>query len=288
MTEADATDEADAVSEARAAMRAAERAEALYMHAMFAQAGETERTALGMSALRIGGGVVTVMRNDPTGGYWSRVIGLGIDEPVTDELVDEVIAFAVGHGARSLIWQTAPDADGDWQALLTERGASARSAWVKFATRLPIDHPEVRTDLRVGPLPPEQADAYALVLARGFAMPEDPRLLRLFADTASFDGFRAHGAWDGERLVAVGTSYSADGMTALCGAATDPDSRGHGGQTALMAARFGDAAAAGSTWLTCETYVETDDTGPNPSLHNMRRMGLVERYERRNWSWQPS
>ena len=51
-----------------------------------------------------------------------------------------------------------------------------------------------------------------------------------------------------------------------------------------MARRVTDAAALGCSWITAETGTETAEE-PNPSLHNMRRIGLVELYERRNWIW---
>ena len=54
-----------------------------------------------------------------------------------------------------------------------------------------------------------------------------------------------------------------------------------------MAIRVTDAAALGCAWITAETGTETPED-PNPSLHNMRHIGLVELYERRNWLWRPA
>jgi hypothetical protein len=51
-----------------------------------------------------------------------------------------------------------------------------------------------------------------------------------------------------------------------------------------MARRITDAVAHGCDWVTTETGAETAEH-PNPSLHNMRRSGLTELYERRNWVW---
>jgi hypothetical protein len=50
--------------------------------------------------------------------------------------------------------------------------------------------------------------------------------------------------------------------------------------------RISDALDAGAEWITSETGAETLDS-PNPSLHNMRRLGLGEQYERTNWIWRP-
>ena len=53
-----------------------------------------------------------------------------------------------------------------------------------------------------------------------------------------------------------------------------------------MSRRISDALDSGVRWITCETGAETPES-PNPSLHNMRRLGLTERYERQNWIWRP-
>lgn len=271
--------------DAREAMRAAELGEAEYMFAMFDGASAEDRAALGMAQAHIGGGVVTVMANDPTGGYWSRVIGLGLDEPVTEQVVDEVIGFAREHRGPSLVFQMAPDAEGPWEELFAARGAAAGSAWAKFAAEVPVAHPEAHTDLDIRPLTTADGSDYALIMTGAFGMPEHPNLLNWFADSLGLPGFRGHGGLADAHLVSAAISFSFDGRTALCGAGTTEAARGHGGQSALMVARYADAEAAGSTWVTAETFVETEQSGPNPSLHNMRRMGLTELYDRRNWRW---
>ena len=269
----------------RDGMRAAELAEADYLYAMFAGADDTTREMLGMSQARFGSASVTIMAKDPTGGFWSRVIGLGIDEPVTARTIDDIIAFAGDRVATSLLWQVAPGADGPWEQLLTDHGATPGADWVKFAASVPVNAPEASTDLRVGPVTEHAAPAYAEVMITGFGMPDDPYLTEWVSSSATMPGFRAHGAWDGDRLVAAALSHSEGGRTILCGAATLPSARGRGAQSALMTARFADAVEAGSTWVTSETFAETEKTGPNPSLRNMRRMGLTELYARRNWRW---
>jgi GNAT superfamily N-acetyltransferase len=269
----------------RAAMRATELGEAAFMYQMFATADDASRAALGMAQSRIGGGEVTVMADDPTGGFWSRAIGLGVDEPVTGEVLDRVIAFARDHRARTLIFQIAPGADGGWQPLLEERGATPGGTWVKFAGPASLA-PRATTGLRVAPLGPEHGSQFAHVMCAGFGMPEDSALPGWFArfPALSDAGFSTYGAWDGDDLVATATLYVGDGIGTLSGAATLPEHRGRGAQGALMSRRMRDAAGRGCAWVTSETGAETPEQ-PNPSLRNMRRMGLTELYERRNWIW---
>lgn len=269
----------------REARRATELGEAEFMFQMFARADDRSRSALGMAQRRIGAGEVTVMAQDPTGGFWSRVIGLGVDEPVTAEVVDEAIDFARTNGAGSLVFQIAPEADGDWESLLQERGVTPGSAWVKFAGAA-THRADVPTDLRVDLLGPQHGVEFAHVMCTGFGMPLDSALPGWFAGIPSWReaGFTTYGAWDGDDLVATATLFVGGEIGTLSGAATLPSHRGRGAQGALMVRRINDAADAGCAWITCETGAETPEN-PNPSLHNMRRTGLTELYERRNWVW---
>jgi ribosomal protein S18 acetylase RimI-like enzyme len=267
-------------------VRAAELGEAEYMYRFFAEADDATREVLGMAQARIGGGVVTVMANDPTGGFWNRTIGLGITEPFTPAVLDEVCDFVRAHGGPSTLFQVSPRADpAGWEDLLTEAGATPGSTWVKFAgnTR---ERPDVPTDLRLDVLGPEDGEACAYVMCTGFGMPLDSPLPAWFGQTPAWRdaGITAYGAWDGDELVAAATLLTFDGIASLCGAATLPTHRGRGAQGALMVRRIRDAAAAGCTTVVTETGAETPEN-PNPSLHNMRRMGLTELYERRNWVW---
>jgi GNAT superfamily N-acetyltransferase len=268
-----------------AAARATELGEAEFMFQMFDTADHTSRAALGMSAARIAGGEVTVMANDPTGGFWSRAIGLGIEQPVTAGVVDEVLEFASAAGARSLVFQIAPHVDGDWERLLADRGITPSANWVKFAG--PGDLvPTASTELRIGIIGRDDGANFARVMCTGFGMPLDSALPHWFGGLPGQDaaGFTTYGAWDGDDLVSAATLFVRGRIATLSGAATLPEHRGRGAQTALMARRIMDAVAHGCDWVTTETGAETAEH-PNPSLHNMRRSGLTELYERRNWVW---
>jgi len=268
-------------------MRATELGEAAYMEAAFAGTTPEVKAALGMSTTRIGGGVVTVMADDPTGGFWSRAVGFGITEPVTDAIVDDVLTFAREADAKSLVWQIAPHADGPWESILTARGCEPRTAWVKFAARTQDLHAGATTDLRIAPIGESDARRYADLMIDVFEMPNETALTDWVQTQLRIPGFQMYGAWDGDALVATACLFTANGIGTLSGAATLPGYRGRGAQGALKKRRIADAAAAGCEWITAETGTETPEE-PNPSLHNMRRIGLVELYDRRNWRWLPS
>lgn len=270
----------------RSLMSAAELGEAAYMYSMQTQATTETRSELGLAATRIGGGMVGVVANDPTGGFWNRAIGLGVTEPITEEVLDEVLAFAGDHGAPLMCLQVAPEADpSGWQELFAARGIVPSASWVKFAGPPSTAH-AARTDLRIEALDESHGSGFADVMCQGFGMPTSNGLPGWFASLPGAAGWTTYGAFEGDQLVAVAALYCENGIGTLCGAATLPSHRGRGAQAVLMTRRIEDAAAQGCRWVTTETGTESPES-PNPSLHNMRRLGLSELYERQNWIWRP-
>jgi N-acetylglutamate synthase-like GNAT family acetyltransferase len=130
----------------------------------------------------------------------------------------------------------------------------------------------------------DEFDAWFTVVADGFAHPdaqgvpshEDfPRdaLERAERAFAAAGVVRYIARRDG--AVAGGASlHLADGLAQLAGAATAPAHRRRGVQTALLAARLADAAAAG-----CELAVVTTQPG-SKSQQNVQRRGFELLYTR--------
>ena len=75
----------------------AETTEAELYYACEAGAPDSTKETLGIATTRIGGGVVLSMREDTTG-FWSKALGLGVTEPVTADLMREVVAFYQAAG----------------------------------------------------------------------------------------------------------------------------------------------------------------------------------------------
>jgi len=269
-------------------MAMAETAEAEFMLALHDGAPAEARRALGMRSARVAGGVAVVMGRDPTGGYWNKALGFGVTEPVTEELVADLVELYASAGAPSLCLQIASAAlPADWEDVCARHGIDGESSWAKLLRPAATPVTPARTDLRIGRVEPQDADAYARVLAAGFGMPPEPHLLSMFAAAASGGpGFTAYGAWDGDDLVAAANLHVAGTTAAFCGAATLPKARGRGAHSALMRVRIEDARAAGCSWMSAETWQEQGGAH-NPSLHNLLRSGFVELYDRRNWVWRP-
>ena len=192
--------------------------------------------------------------------------------------------FARDHRAVSVVFQIAPDAMGDWERQLGQRGATPSGSWVTFAGTVTLT-PAGTIDLRMDVLEPDLAVEFARVMCVGFGRPSR---VRLRPGSAGCRRNRRLGSGRTVRGTATGLlrrrPFVANGIGVRAVAATLPEYRRRGAHGALMARRMRDAAEPGCEWVTSEIGSETQDN-PNPSLHGMRRMGLPELYERRNWIW---
>ena len=275
---------------ARISPALAEQSEAEALYDFETDAPEHIRAVLGMEALRAGGGVVLSMRNDPSR-FWSKVLGLGFEEPITVELIKEVCDFYRSQETPVAVLQIAPSVlPEDWADICAKMNISAGSSWVKLAcdTETAIARSEERaepeTELRVGPVEAGQASEWASVMMRGFGMPEGD-MAEMVASSIGRPGWYPHAVWDGEDLVATATMYVREGAAQFFGAATLPHVRRLGGQSALLAARARAAGAAGCRWLVAETGTETPGTH-NSSLHNMLRIGFGVLLNARTGVWE--
>jgi ribosomal protein S18 acetylase RimI-like enzyme len=258
----------------------AERSEAEAMYAL--AAGAVDRDRLGIAAARIGGGIATSVRLDASR-FWSKCLGLGVAQPVTAAVIREVVGFYREQGSTGTTFQLAPDLlPPDWASIAAENHLTAGRHWVKLVCEAGKYVPGT-TRLRVAAVGPGEVTQATQVLAAGFGMAADV-VSALYRPALARNDFQGFAAWDGERMVAFAAVRVAGETGQMYGAATLPEHRGRGAQTALLAVRAEVARAAGCRWLVAETGVP-EPGAVNPSLDNMLRAGFEVRYQRRNWAW---
>lgn len=258
-------------------LAAIEGIEAEFMYRYETDAPKATLEQLGIKTARIGGGVALSVRNDPTK-FWSKALGFGFDGPVTGDLIEELIAFYRSNQATHAVVQIAPEVlPADWDRIVADHGLRPGSGIHKLVAR--IDELQFgSSDLRIDEAGPEHAEEWVTVALTGFGMPREG-LGDMLVAAVTRGELRTFGAWDGDRMVAVGGLLVQGPLASLNTGATLPGYRGRGAQSALIAARAKAAAAAGSDWVVSETA----ETGS--SLNNMRRAGLRSLYLRRNWLW---
>lgn len=254
---------------------------------------ETVRSALGMTATRLGGAVVLAVRNDPTD-YWSKALGFGREEPVTAELIAEVCAFYRAAGTRRATLQLAPSViPDDWAEICAREGLTTTSSWAKLVA--PVDEVVVRADdderrpadgIRIAPV--ERGDLYrwAALMLSVFGMPEE-HFAEMFAASAAEPNCHPFAVWLEDEMVGTAMMYRQGEIGQMFGGAVAEHARNRGGQTELLAARARLAAELGCSLLVAETGAEAEGEH-NSSLHNMLDLGFQVAYERQNWVWQPA
>jgi GNAT superfamily N-acetyltransferase len=133
---------------------------------------------------------------------------------------------------------------------------------------------------------PDEGRGWMDTLVTGFAHPDTsdgpaphesfPRevLEQAFEDTLATPGFERYLARRGGELAGGASARFFEGVAMLCGAATLPEHRRRGVQTALLRARLSDAARAG-----CDVAVVTTAPG-STSQENVQRQGFALLYAR--------
>lgn len=213
---------------------------------------------------------------------YNRLLGLGVDAPADLDVVDGVEARFRELGAKRFMVPLAPFAEpAELAAHLEARGFRRHNHWIRLVRDLDGEAgAELRTDLRVAELGAAHAEAFGQLEAAAFGHP--PEVATWNAAMVGRPGWTFFGAFAGETLAAV-AGLRVEGRAAWFGyAATDPAHRGRGGQSALIATRLRAARVAGCRWCVVETAADTPEK-PNPSTHNLRRLGFADAYERPNW-----
>lgn len=246
---------------------------------------ERVRDRMGITAERIGGGIAVSMVNDPSG-FWSKAQGFGFTEPVTKDLIGEVLDFYRAAGGPVANFHLAPEVlPANWAEICEVLGLVEGRPTLHKLVRDARPVQQVETSLRVGPIGPEDGEAWAAVQVEAFQMPDpDGRMVEMLASVNDLSGVTCYAAWDGDKLVATGALYVDGELGEFVSAATLPEYRGRGAQSALLARRVQDALAAGCTTLAVEV-VKPARGEDNPSLNNVRRAGFEIAYDRPVWTW---
>jgi GNAT superfamily N-acetyltransferase len=228
-------------------------------------------TAQGVEQLEIAGAVCTVFGAAPNLTLANRVVGLGLDEPATDEVFDTVEEFFGRRGARFMV---AGDVPG-----LERRGYTRGAAWAIFERR--SEPYEVRSGSHaVVEAGADRREEFGRVCVTGSGLPGF--LGEWFGAAAGREGWHCFLAVDGDVPVGTGALYAEGGAGWLGFGATLAEHRGRGGQSAILAARIARAHELGLSRLVTSTGELVADR-PSTSYRNIERAGFELAYVRPNW-----
>jgi ribosomal protein S18 acetylase RimI-like enzyme len=208
----------------------------------------------GVELVRIGNAVAALSHSEPELDFVNRIYGV---PPSLDE------ALAPYRHARLRPWLELPPGAGALERALEQAGAERLADHVVLAG--PAESPEPLLEVREG-----DPELFARTFARAVGAPDQAR-----ASIGRWNA-RLYVAFVEGRPAAAGALSTLDGVGHLANAATLPELRGRGAQTALIRRRIRDAAQAG-----CELV--SAGTSDGTSRRNLERAGLRTVYAKSAW-----
>jgi hypothetical protein len=225
--------------------------------------------------------VLSLTRSDDP--FYSRVLGLGLVEPVEEWMIDELMEYIFDTGTKyftvHICPQTQPDDVHDW---LRWRGFWQADRHAKFIYDNP--HPKLYTgDLRIELTGADYADAFAFVTTQAFGIQD--YIFPWMKACVGRPNWYHYTAWDDYQPIAAGALYVCGEIGWLGHGSTLPSHRRRGAQAAILSRRLEDGLAAGCKWFISDTKEDTPED-PSPSYRNMLRNGFKLAYYRWNYQFQ--
>jgi GNAT superfamily N-acetyltransferase len=230
----------------------------------------------GLLAVPIGSAVAIMAQSVTNTLNMNRVIGLGVAEAATDDMVEQIVGLYEGRGLSFGI-EVAPFARPkkipEWLRARRLRRGIATAMQYRDARPLKAEAGLVS----VVRAPYSARKTVADICCSVFRMP--PAAHALIAGTADKPEWRQWIAYSGNRPAAAALSFVCAGNAWLGWDATLPEFRGQGAQSSLIAHRVNDAAIAGCKYITAETAVKSA-ASTDASYRNYERLGFSCAYER--------
>jgi hypothetical protein len=232
-----------------------------------------------LEAKRIGSVYITII---PELDFYvlNRILGLGIGESLTESTLDEVIDFVQQVGCKNYMAQVCSSAQPsnipEW---LATRGFMPSTNWAKMY-RGDQPAPAISTDLRLEKIGQEHADSYANVVLPAFHM--SPACRPLVKGHIGKPGWHHYLGFAGEEPVSAAAMFINSEVAWVGWQCTLKSHRKRGGQSAMIARSITDGLALGCKWFIAETREDTPER-PNPSYHNLLKLGFELAYMRRNY-----
>lgn len=237
------------------------------------------RRRLGIRTLEADGALACIAGGlPPTAIVLNRTIGLGLDQPATEQGVEQIVAAYRDADVARYFVHVHPDAvPAGISGWLESRGLAKARAWQKFRRGVKPP-PAATTDLELREVGAEHGADFARIACAAFDLGE--QAVDWLAQLPGRAGWRVAMAFDRGRPAATGALFIRDGFGWVDFGATAPEFRRRGAQSALLRHRVLLAIGAG-----CHTlYTGTGEAvagDPQHSYANISKTGF-ELLERRD------
>ena len=257
-----------------------ERAERSAMDGFYEAIPVHTREALGMQRIDTEECCIYLARHEPDI-LLNRVINLGAHKPVSERTLSDIVGLYAEAGISRYFLQVQPWVvpPHTWQWIFRHNLVRQRGWTVFHRDNRPVD--SARSDLRVELIGPDHANDFAHIVARGFGLSEAVRpALQAMVGQDNWYHFMS---FAGDRPAGAAALHVCDGLAWLDWAATDPEFRARGSQSALLSARIQHAIDLGCHGMTSETG-EAVANDPQHSFNNLMRFGFTPTHTRDNFS----
>jgi GNAT superfamily N-acetyltransferase len=247
---------------------------------MYEAAGKDLSEKSGIKVFSIGSACISIAKNIDILAF-NRVIGLGLVEPATEQMLDEIISKYQEAGVKRFFIQIHPESSPslikDW---FEKRNIHYYNNWVKLYRGVE-NLPTVETELEIREVQNKiEAEKFGKIITKSFEWPDEMKYW--FANLPGRKYWKTYLAYDSNKPVATASLYVKDDCGWLSFASTLAEYRKKGAQSALIAKRIQDAAELGCKVLTVETAEDAEEKR-SQSLLNIQKMGFEAAFIRPNF-----
>lgn len=211
---------------------------------------------------------------------FNRVIGLGIKEPIDERIIDIILNKIEAEKVKRFFIQVHPEVYSDkLRQLLVSYDFHHYNNWVRLVRDVSPTK-AIKTKLVIKTISSEESDLFGEILVKAFEWPDE--LKTWIASPIGRKNWYHYMAYDGNNAIATAAFYHKDNYAWFDFAATHPDHREMGAQSALLLRRIEDCRKLGVKTIIVET-AEQNAEKESPSYRNVLKTGFKEAYKRANY-----
>jgi GNAT superfamily N-acetyltransferase len=211
---------------------------------------------------------------------FNRVIGLGINEPIDERIIDIILNKIEADKVKRFFIQVHPEVySDDIRKLLVSKNFYHYNNWVRLA-RDNSPAKKIRTKLNIKTIKEGESKTFAKIVTDAFGWPEE--LVDWIAAPVGRKNWHHYMAYENNLPVATAAFYLSGEYAWFDFAATHPEHRGKGAQSALLLRRIEDCRVIGIKRMIVETAEQISEK-ESPSYRNVLKSGFKEVYKRPNF-----
>jgi GNAT superfamily N-acetyltransferase len=211
---------------------------------------------------------------------FNRVVGLGMNEPIDEQVIDSILNKIETENVKRFFIQIHPEIYSDKLGkLLASKNFYRYNNWIKLV-RNNSSAEKVKTKLQVRNIKPNESKIFAQIVVNAFEWQKE--LIEWIAAPVGRKNWHHYMAFEDDIPVATAAFYLSGEYAWFDFAATHPQHRGKGAQSALLAKRIEDCRALRVKEIIVETAEQTPDK-ESPSYRNVLKSGFKEVYKRPNF-----